>query len=253
MGVRISFYSIDLDGFERFIEQPIRDVLLLHVGHNTDQTATLRIHSDDTSYYASPAKGIISRKGNDELQFSREKMAQIEFFSMPYKTFLTSGSNFDLSKLFDCCLTIPEINWVKGKEWGNRRWWIGSFLKTARLRIGSQSIDYVFLAGVFQKILRGYDCGIQMPNIPINDVPAFPVIPADDTDPRLGVLAKNEIVRATQIIQYLLADPKLKFIPLDEERSLDTDWHEWVTKMLVDLVALCSIPSQNLALVSFIG
>jgi hypothetical protein len=256
MGVRISFYVLDLNSFERFIDQSIGEMLLFYAQHTSSRELTLKVRTVDDGYSASSTIGVISRQ-NPKIELTPEKIAQVSFLSTPYRNYLTSTTSFDLSDLLDCCLTIPETTWVRGTKQRNRRWWIGSFLEAAQSQIGRKSSDYLFLVSVFQKMLRGYDCGLVLPVVDFENSFTFPALPADDADHQIGVWSEAEIRRAAQIFQYLLADTTLKYCRPSGSVGIapetDADWHAWVIEMLNELVWLLTAPFEQPILLSFIG
>jgi hypothetical protein len=93
-----------------------------------------------------------------------------------------------------------------------RRWWIGSFLDCAQTTTKATPQEYATIETLFQKILRGYNCGkaLSQQYYEVTDFD-FPVIPTDDTDLWMGVWTDSETACVIQFIRSLMQVHNLTF------------------------------------------
>jgi hypothetical protein len=141
----------------------------------------------------------------------------------------------------------PSISWIKLLDENYRRWWIGSFLHGVQQRLTPNDYDQVVT--LCQKVLRGYDCGKQLPS----SQPSlqFPIM-IDDLDYQSGVWTSDEIAHMLRVFD---ACEGLYFNePPDIHWSTEpTDWNDWVWKMIGVLRQMKDVPYTQPTMVSFIG
>jgi hypothetical protein len=138
-----------------------------------------------------------------------------------------------------------------------RRWWIGSFLDCVETATGATPEEYATIETLFQKILRGYNCGKDLSEqyYEVTDFD-FPVIPTDDTDLWMGVWTDSEITFAIQFIRSLMQvhNPYFRKPPGSTGQAPQTDeqWNEWVRQMIKQLCQVETFKFDKLYIVSFI-
>ena len=129
-------------------------------------------------------------------------------------------------------------------------------LDYAETAVDVNSKEYSEVSDLFQRMLRGYECG--KPLKPIEWKLArgiFPVLPADDLE--MGVWTNEETLRVLRFIRALLnkAKPNFRRPPGEIGIAVETDaeWNEWVYLMLRQLLFIIELPFERLKIVSFIG
>lgn len=260
MGVRLSFYVVDLPDFERFVEMPIGDVMQYYVAHSTEADPWyLGIEQDGTEhrFEVSPATGIhlIQRRENHHLRTKIDPGDFDAILSSSIRTYLSNHESIGFLIFFDRMSVCASTAWIKKISTYHRRWWIGSLLQTAE-RIGLVSEKLPQAALLLRKILRVYNCGYPVPDetYDLSDFD-FPVLPQNDIDPWLGIWTDIEIRFMLEFFHTVLASEigfqappgKVGIAP-----RADSEWDNWVNAVIKEILVIETLDFKRPYLISFI-
>jgi hypothetical protein len=258
MGVRITLFAVDLSQFSSVIHQSLWDWLWYYVDHGTPDKDAFRTGINDeekTTFLARPQVGVVARVGAKEARLSRLNKPNEPLLTKSLQDHL-GDSPWGLKELLTALSHCPSNKSVRLLTQGNRRWWIGSFLEYSEYTLGPNAPDYIYLASLFQRMLRGYDCGKVLPksDTNVNDVP-FPVLMQDDPDLRMSVWTDEETCLVVEIIRSIMnKDAKFAMPPstVGIAPANDEDWNDWVHKMIGHILAIDAFPPAMRTVVGFI-
>jgi hypothetical protein len=260
MGVRISFFALDLPQFEAFIDQSLADVLWFYASQEIEFNRALEVCKQETDeifwiYRVVPGQMqfIYRIPGPGPIQPPLTKEA---LYSDPFLTTTTireylkqRDSNLTMLIWLECFAACSSLPWITLLSENYRRWWIGSFLYGAEQRLTSG--DYERAVALFQKILRGYNCDQPLPDrrYSIEDF-QFPIL-NNDSGREIGVWTSDEIAHALRLFE---ACEGLIFTgPPNSLWRDNTDWNTLVWQMINALRRMKTLSYPQPVMVSFIG
>ena len=257
MGIRITLFALDLDQFTTFVQQNVWDWLWFYVENGSDQDSAFRIDIDGiacATFLATPKKGVVAIEGKKKVSLDRANRPAGSPFSSSLRDYLGCNSVWKLKQLLDALSKCPANKVARLVTSGYRRWWIGSLLDHAEHTLGSSASDYVYLASLFQRILRGYDCGHPLPKDEDNTADVcFPIVLPDDSDLRMSMWTDEETWFVIETIRSIISEnttfsnPMVGFPP-----PTDEEWNEFVRRMTTHLLAVEEFPVTMRTIVGFI-
>ncbi len=266
MGVRIQLYAVDLAGLDELLDQPVGDVLWLYAERGLRRDPPGEV--DELCWYDEQSRGyyiaypgeppyVWSSPRHEPVVLTRETVAEHPFLSKTIREHLARDESWGLMALlqaFSQCASYPFIRRVTH---GQRRWWIGSLLAYAEQAPGIAREDYEQFVLLWQKVLRGCDCGKPLPSrsFTLGDF-AFPIIPTDDAGLQMGVWTQEEAEFVVTVLEQIRAQqPRFAAPPecvgLASDAGDDT-WNEWVHRMIGQVLVLRELNFKDLRVVSFI-
>lgn len=294
MGVYISLYAIDLPQFRDFLDQSLASALWLYA-ENGSQAWPLyftALEPSLTRYISSPKIGVQMHKvGQSLVNLTRSETCADPFLSTKLQDFLNNSDSFALNFVLRALALCASINWVQQISSEGRRWWIGSFLDYVEQDATLSPASYAQLVALFQKVLRGYNCGKTLPKLEYELANFnFPVIPVEDADLWMGVWTETEVRFVLDFLHSVLTrnNPYFKAptetieiaysnregIKLDDELLIqmmmqehnagygaaglasgltDREWNEWVQQIIRELLRVDDFGFEAPNLVSFIS
>jgi hypothetical protein len=228
LGVRSSFYAVDVIWLENFAAIPLKDLLsLLH-----------------------------SQKSNDAQLIARQIERSSYDVTLTTREVLAKESSFTFKLLLDVFATSGQFNSVRHVSEEHRRWWIGSLLMTIASLYGDASTELGKAVELLQRVLQGYDCGYPLPGtVSLSSAPTFPILTADDADLRVARWDNGE---AQYFVKLLNEIPKDTIFGVPTEKvgiAPDTSeaWNTWVWDVVQEFLTLQTVLTESVWVVSFIG
>lgn len=252
MGVRITFYALDLERVDEVAQMTLRDLLWFYSEQGCPEK--LWIESADLRLYAKFG-GVYLQKGQQACELTLGSAEEIISLSQTVRDFVVNEGAYWLKALLNCFALCDPVGWVCRVSDGHRRWWIGSFLNSVGEIHGASSAVYQRMVELFQTVLQGYDCGTEFPP---QDSDAksdlfFPLT-ANDPDLRMGFWTSEDVYFLLDIIRRI--PPNTVFKPtLSYGIAPDSanDWNKWVWDVLEGLLVLQTLDYQKPSVVTFIG
>jgi hypothetical protein len=257
MGVRITLFAIDLARLTSLFERSVWDWLWHYVDHGSPAGDPARIATSSHSmfYFARPGAGVTLSVDGKKTKLDRLHKPGDSVLSTPLGVYLAT-SIYELEAFVIAVSQCPSADVASVILRGSRRWWIGSLLECAERTLGPHDSDYIYLAGLFQRLLQGHNCGKELPkDAGASTGVRLPLPVRPDPDLRLGMWTAEETQLATAIIRSLeewkpiyAAPPGPVGIPSASE----TDWNVWVRGMVGQLLVVDSFPGSMRNVLSFI-
>jgi hypothetical protein len=256
MGVRITLFAVDVPQFITFIQRSVWEWLWQYVdsGPPNGPVARIWVNKEKSTriIQATPQVGVV---GPDGKRLHRLNTPADPLLSCSLHDYLTRNSPWKLYDLLDAMVECPNES-VRLIARSQRRWWIGSVLDYAEKTLGSTAPDYRHLASLFQRVLRGYDCGKILPKSR-DTVPdfRFPLFLQDDPDLRMGVWTEEETLFVLETIRSITYE-KTRFAILPGTAGFppDTDeaWNQWVQEIVGQILAIDAFPLTMRTVISVI-
>ncbi|MGE3316926.1 MAG: hypothetical protein AB7O26_17555 [Planctomycetaceae bacterium] len=148
------------------------------------------------------------------------------------------------------------LDFLHAVEMPDRRWWIGSVLHYGRDAFADPS-EYDELVLLFRRILRGWNCGADMPEGDVGIRPEMP-IRLDDEDPNLraGFWTKTETEWLLDRMEFLLAtDIEFGKPPDSPDMYPDTpdECDSWVRRHMRSIVDIRLLHFNQVNVLTTIG
>ena len=261
MGVRIEIFAVDEPRFEALIENSIGTALQQYFQHGTDSANHLYFWDvpRELEFIAYPLTKFSIRTLRapfEERVVEWDELKSDPFLSTKLGDYLSSDSDVGLSIFLSRFSECRNVDFIRNISSGYRRWWIGSLLDYAEKAGDVSAQDYAEVAAIFQKMLRGYECGKFLPLTdwkPNKGI--FPVLPGEVSE--MGVWTADETQRVLQFVHSLLrkAEPNFAKPPGKIGIAVETDaeWNEWVRFMIKQLLTIEGLKFDRLKVVSFIS
>lgn len=227
MGVRIYAYAVDLPQLNALLESSLADLL-----------TRLSSHANDSH----------------ERFLTARQLQTLPTLRRSARDHLSSGSIYQSLWFLQAFSNCAGVNCIHRLIDGHRRWWIGSVLQFANGMIPAK--DYDELTRLFQQMLRGLNCGHQMPDADLGFIAdGLPFAPESDPDFRIGRWSERECSTAVRILSYIITlsptfvrPPRPIGIAPD-----DAEWNQWVYSNIASLLRIADLDYSVCNLLTFIG
>lgn len=244
MGVRITAFGVNIEDLNAALAEPMSTHLLRWLSVAEDEVSpTLDCwdHATRVHYFAWLDHGVFVRTmpGRDRREASREriddtKVGDVEFLRVPAIDYLRTASSFELCRFLRLLSFDPERRAFVITE-GLKRWWVDSLLDVVNSTYMLMTDDKKAIDQMMRKLLRVYYSNARelKDRIRIADF-NLPITPNDDVDKWMGVWDHEEI-RLFSRVTETFRDTKAVFERPRRLRSYaddDTDWNEWVWRMI---------------------
>jgi len=241
MGARQDLYAVDESRFVNLLTRTMGEVLASLLPECEE---LVEVHPWSILGWWSEADGCINYCvcpdsrikliHNGRVRYLRnDDICQAPEMSLTVHEFILGHSSFQFNQLLEILAKSRSCPFIRCIVDGERRWWIHSLLEAASLSFGSQSLDFVTLHGLCQKLLRFFGTDIDLKSL------SFPVLPLDDGDMWMGVWTNEETEKALVYCQALL-ELGVKFARHDGIGYPETDegWDAWVRRIISELLNL---------------
>ena len=259
----LSFYLIDVFKFDSFLDTTLDSLLWNYVNCGQEETLYLPCATISSSsalaYLAIPDMGVfVKTEGAIPQPIQQHARNNDTVLSLKTRDYLSKMESDELKKIMDCFSTCSDVDFITGlilEEWW---WWVGSLLDGLQRLEGAESDNFVKVSALFQRVLRGYDCGISLPEREYNlsDI-KFPVIPSSESEFKMATWTEEE----TAFIAAYLNALNLARLPQFKAPSLqgylrprpDAEWAEWVDDAVKRLAQIKQSGYEHAVVVSFIN
>ncbi len=260
MGVRLHTYAVDIPRLDEFLDSTLAELLCryLHDGNDPDESLTIIDSESRSKFFVSPQRnisGIISADSSQEYSlFTEQQLHCIPFLQYSARDQISHGHIHELKWLLQAFSNCKGISFIHLLLDGHRRWWIGSVLQAANALLAPD--DYDKLLQLFRRLLRGYNCGY---NIPDGDIgyttDGFPCMPQDDPSLLFGRWSQNDTFVAGSLFTQTLASSPTFSLPPDQIGIApdSADCHQWVYNILTSFLETEDLNFSECNVVSFIG
>lgn len=264
MGIRIDAYAVDASRLSELLWCSLDELLWRYYEDGTDADERLYwIDHDakDATYMSIPREKVTgTRHGPDGARLhgimTRSDTANIIFLQQAAFDHFSGGAPYPLAIFLRCFARCNGIDFIRPLTEGHRRWWIGSLLQGAKEGARISSLDCERLEFLFQKMLRGWDCGYPMTERRIDlEKFEFPALPEDDPDMRFSVWSQDETRFALAVLEELISlEPRFVRPPGRVAVTLDDDeWHSWVVENVRGFLRAASLKSEWKSIISLIA
>lgn len=259
MGIRITFFAVDLSPFERSLNWSVGELMKYVQIHSTEEDIPLFLAEFYTDTEIGWARYCISCERTIFRGHTPMSVADVDtdpLLAISCRDYLAQGKAWHLDWVLVALASCPAAAWVHELSSGYKCHWIGSLLDWVQ-RAGVLSAgDYARYESLFLKVLRGWDCGAHLngPETQLSDFD-FPVLPAvDNGKGGISIWTADEIDFFLRCTKHLLSlEPQFGIPPTWRTHSLagtDDEWNDWVYKMLNQLLAIETLGYDRPNLVS---
>lgn len=260
MGVRIYAYAVDISRLATILESSLAELLCRYSRDGNDPDERFTVIDDDTwdTFVATPhgamTAALTDESGRRRLVLTESEIQAVPFLQRTASDHLTSGSIYQSKWFFQAFSNCAGINCIRRLIDGHRRWWIGSVLQLAKEALPSG--DYDKLEHLFRQILRGLNCGFQIPQgDPGFTAAGLPFTPPNDPDLRFGRWSEDDSSLAVALLSKIVSSSPVLTRPPGPIGIApdDSQWHEWVSENVTSLLHIPDADGDVCNVLTFIG
>jgi hypothetical protein len=261
MGTRLYAYAVDLPEFDAFLNETLADLFCRYVrdGNDPAKRLTLTAANSFDTYSATPGDSVVALAGDAPdrhwEQLTKQQIRSSAFLQRTAREHLSNGSTIQAHWLLGAFCNCNGIDFIEPLILGHTRWWIGTLLQFAHRALARD--DYEKLEHLFRRILRGLDCGFEIPSNDVGvNLGGLPFTLEDDLDFRFGRWSEDESISATLLLSYILTlSPTFN---RDTRRPIgigpsDSEWHQWVYDNVSSLLRIQDLNYRVCNVVTFLG
>jgi hypothetical protein len=258
----LSFYLTDVFKFDTFIDTTLDSLLWNYTKCGQEKTLYLPCATISSSsalaYLAIPDSGVFVQTADGIPQpIQQHSLNNDTVLSLKTRDYLSQMESSELKEIIDCFSSCSNVDFIKALIVEERWWWIGSLLDGIQRLEGAEGDNSVKIATLFQRVLRGYDCGISLHKRAYNlsDI-NFPVIPSSESEVKMAAWTEEETAFIATYLDALspvrlpqLNAPSLEgYLP----PMTDVEWAEWVYDAVKQLAQITQLSFEHAVVVSFI-
>lgn len=260
MGIRLAIYAVDLSRLDKFLASTLVEVFRVYIKRGKDPGQRLLIVSDETddTFTAVPQgeiRGTVrTASGRNQKVIAEHQLDEVPLLQRTVRDYINHTSNYNTRWILQAFSNCEGIDFIQRIMDGQRRWWVGSVLQSAKAILPSN--EYGELVYLFRKLLRGMNCGYPIPKDDVGvNVKGLPFSLKDNPDFRTGRWSEDETFTALDLLSKLLTlSPSFTPPPGPVGIAPDpSEWHVWVHAAVASILDVWDLDYFERNVLSFIG